>query len=67
MGSSATVLIENGGLVLGTWQEIYFCEFDGPGNRRFYVKVLGSVPQGKRGSAESGRSERRAFRRIFLP
>ena len=47
MGSSATVLIENGGLVLGTWQGIYFCEFDGPRNRRFYVKVLGSVPQGE--------------------
>ncbi len=57
MGSEPpTVLIENGGLVLGTWQGIYFCEFDGPRNRRFYVKVLGSVPRGKRGSAESGRA-----------
>jgi secondary thiamine-phosphate synthase enzyme len=42
MGSSATVIIENGKLVLGTWQGIYFCEFDPPRNRKFYVKVLGA-------------------------
>ena len=41
MGSSATLLIEKGQLVLGTWQAVYFCEFDGPRHRRFYVKVLG--------------------------
>lgn len=40
MGSSATVLIEGGQLVLGTWQGIYFCEFDGPRRRKFYVKVM---------------------------
>ena len=40
VGSSATVIIEDGKLVLGTWQGIYFCEFDGPRNRRFYVKIL---------------------------
>jgi secondary thiamine-phosphate synthase enzyme len=40
MGSSATVIIENGKLLLGTWQGIYFCEFDPPRNRKFYVKVL---------------------------
>ena len=40
MGSSATVLIENGELVLGIWQGIYFCEFDGPRKRKFYVKVV---------------------------
>ncbi|HAA25002.1 MAG TPA: hypothetical protein DCE11_02610 [Ruminiclostridium sp.] len=39
-GSSATVIIENGRLVLGTWQGIYFCEFDGPRNRNFFVKVI---------------------------
>lgn len=39
VGSSVTVIIENGRLVLGTWQGIYFCEFDGPRNRKFYVKV----------------------------
>jgi len=41
MGSSATVIIENGKLLLGTWQGLYFCEFDPPRNRKFYVKVLG--------------------------
>ena len=40
VGSSATVIIENGKLVLGTWQGIYFCEFDPPRNRKFYVKVI---------------------------
>jgi secondary thiamine-phosphate synthase enzyme len=40
MGSSATVIIENGKLLLGTWQGIYFCEFDPPRNRKFYVKVV---------------------------
>lgn len=38
MGSSVTVLIENGRLVLGTWQGIYFCEFDGPRTRKMLVK-----------------------------
>jgi secondary thiamine-phosphate synthase enzyme len=40
MGSSATIIIEKGKLVLGTWQGIYFCEFDPPRNRKFYVKVM---------------------------
>ncbi len=40
MGSSVTVVIENGRLVLGTWQGIYFCEFDGPRRRTVYVKIL---------------------------
>lgn len=40
VGSSVTVLIENGRPLLGTWQGIYFCEFDGPRTRSFYVKVL---------------------------
>jgi len=40
MGSSATIIIENGKPVLGTWQGIYFCEFDPPRERRFYVKVI---------------------------
>jgi secondary thiamine-phosphate synthase enzyme len=42
MGSSATVIIENGKLLLGTWQSLYFCEFDPPRNRKFYVKVVGA-------------------------
>ncbi len=37
MGSSAAVMIENGKLVLGTWQAIFFCEFDGPRTRRVLV------------------------------
>ena len=41
MGSSATVVIEKGKLILGTWQGIYFCEFDGPRIRKYYVKILG--------------------------
>lgn len=40
VGNSSTIIIEAGRLVLGTWQGIYFCEFDGPRNRKFYVKVL---------------------------
>lgn len=40
MGSSRTVIIRDGRLLLGTWQGIYFCEFDGPRNRTFYVKVI---------------------------
>lgn len=39
VGSSVTIIIENGRPVLGTWQGIYFCEFDGPRSRKFYVKV----------------------------
>jgi len=39
MGSSVTVLIEKGRLVLGTWQKIFFCEFDGPRTRRVYVRI----------------------------
>ena len=41
VGSSATFIIENGKLLLGTWQGIYFCEFDGPRTRTFYVKIMG--------------------------
>ena len=39
IGSSVTVMVENSQLVLGTWQGIYFCEFDGPRTRRLMVKV----------------------------
>ena len=38
MGSSVTVLVEGGRLVLGTWQKIFYCEFDGPRSRKFFVK-----------------------------
>jgi len=40
MGSSCTVIIENGELKLGTWQGIYFCEFDGPRTRKIYIKII---------------------------
>lgn len=40
VGPSQTVLVEDGRLVLGTWQGIYFCEFDGPRSRSYYVKVV---------------------------
>ncbi|MCL2427059.1 MAG: secondary thiamine-phosphate synthase enzyme YjbQ [Oscillospiraceae bacterium] len=40
MGSSATIIIENGKPLLGTWQGIYFCEFDPPRQRKFYVKIM---------------------------
>ncbi len=40
MGSSISVFIENGELQLGTWQRIFFCEFDGPRTRKVYWKVL---------------------------
>jgi len=40
MGASETVLIENGQPVLGTWQSIFFCEFDGPRIRKVFVKVI---------------------------
>lgn len=40
MGSSVNVLVEEGRLVLGTWQKIFFCEFDGPRSRQVYVKAF---------------------------
>ncbi|WP_257350862.1 secondary thiamine-phosphate synthase enzyme YjbQ [Pseudalkalibacillus decolorationis] len=40
VGSSQIIIINNGELVLGTWQGIYFCEFDGPRTRSYYLKVL---------------------------
>ena len=39
MGSSVHVMLENGRLVLGTWQKIFFCEFDGPRSRKVYLRV----------------------------
>jgi secondary thiamine-phosphate synthase enzyme len=40
IGSSQLVIIENGNLVLGTWQGIFLCEFDGPRTRTIFVDVL---------------------------
>jgi secondary thiamine-phosphate synthase enzyme len=38
VGSSVHVMVENGHLVLGTWQKIFFCEFDGPRSRKVYLE-----------------------------
>jgi secondary thiamine-phosphate synthase enzyme len=43
LGSSATVIVETGDLVLGTWQGIYFCEFDGPRTRTVMVQTIGNT------------------------
>lgn len=43
VGVSRTVPIKDGGLSLGTWQSIFFCEFDGPRRRKLYVTVLGKT------------------------
>ena len=40
VGTSEMVMIENGSLVLGTWQTLFFCEFDGPRQRKVFVKVI---------------------------
>ena len=39
-GNSDTIFIEKGSLVLGTWQAVYFCEFDGPRSRQLMVKIV---------------------------
>ena len=41
IGCSKEVLIEEGSLKLGTWQSLFFCEFDGPRNRSVWVKIIG--------------------------
>ncbi|RED76381.1 secondary thiamine-phosphate synthase enzyme YjbQ [Cohnella phaseoli] len=39
-GTSQTVIVSGGRLLLGRWQGIYFCEFDGPRQREYYVKLV---------------------------
>jgi secondary thiamine-phosphate synthase enzyme len=39
-GPSVTLIIDGGELVLGTWQGLYFCEYDGPRRREYYVKIV---------------------------
>lgn len=41
-GPSEMIPLENGSMVLGTWQSIFFCEFDGPRNRRVNVQIIPS-------------------------
>lgn len=40
VGASETIIIKGGKPLLGTWQDVYFCEFDGPRSRKFFVKVM---------------------------
>lgn len=40
VGCSKSIIIENGNLSLGTWQGIFFCEFDGPRKREVWVKII---------------------------
>ena len=40
VGASASIFVEGGKLLLGRWQGIFFCEFDGPRERRFHVKIV---------------------------
>ena len=42
IGTDATVLVEGGRLKLGTWQGIFFCEFDGPRRRNVFIKIVES-------------------------
>ena len=42
VGASELVIIENGCLVLGTWQSIFFCEFDGPRSRKVLISIIAS-------------------------
>lgn len=39
-GASVSVFVENGGLLLGTWQKIFFCEFDGPRTRKVHWRII---------------------------
>jgi secondary thiamine-phosphate synthase enzyme len=40
MGASEMIAVENGHLILGTWQGIFFCEFDGPRTRRVHIHLM---------------------------
>ena len=42
VGVSELVIVENGRLVLGTWQSIFFCEFDGPRSRKVLISIIAS-------------------------
>lgn len=39
-GPSQSLIIEDGRIILGVWQSVYLCEFDGPRNRTYYVKII---------------------------
>ena len=40
VGASETLIINEGDLIIGTWQSVYFAEFDGPRNRNMYIKII---------------------------
>ena len=40
VGPSQTLILDGGELIMGIWQDVYFCEFDGPRNRTYYVKII---------------------------
>ena len=40
IGSSVSLMIENGRLILGRWQSLFFCEFDGPRTRKVLIKII---------------------------
>nr|WP_277631455.1 secondary thiamine-phosphate synthase enzyme YjbQ [Atopococcus tabaci] len=40
VGASETLIVADGQLILGMWQSVYFCEFDGPRTRTFHVKIM---------------------------
>lgn len=40
VGASETLIISDGSLIVGTWQSVYFCEFDGPRTRTVHVKLI---------------------------
>jgi secondary thiamine-phosphate synthase enzyme len=40
MGASEMVAVENGKMVLGTWQGIFYCDFDGPRTRKLHIKLI---------------------------
>jgi len=42
VGAACQLIIEDGRPVLGTWQSVFFCEFDGPRSRKFFVQVVPS-------------------------
>jgi|SRR5690554_842652 len=41
VGNSQTLIIDEGKLILGEWQGVYFCEFDGPRTRKLYIQIIG--------------------------
>ncbi len=42
IGVDQYIMVKNGQMVLGTWQGIYFCEFDGPRTRKLHIQVMGN-------------------------